>query len=93
MPVTKPRTRLVNFRLSEDEFNGLQAACQQHKARSLSDFTRAAVLDASEPDHDVQGVLRITLASLDTRMEILEIGLRQLLHQVDTVPAMRQSGD
>lgn len=44
MPVFKPRNRLVNFRLSEEEFEKLRASCSLYGARSLSDFARAAVM-------------------------------------------------
>ena len=44
MPVFRPRNRLVNFRLSEDEFEKVRASCSLHGARSLSDFARSAVL-------------------------------------------------
>ena len=44
MPVFKPRNRLVNFRLSEEEFEKLRAGCSLYGARSLSDFARAAVM-------------------------------------------------
>lgn len=44
MPVIKPRNRLVNFRLSEEEFEKLRASCALTGARSLSDFARDAVM-------------------------------------------------
>lgn len=44
MPVFRPRNRLVNFRLSEDEFEKVRASCALYGARSLSDFARSAVL-------------------------------------------------
>ncbi|MBM3726941.1 MAG: hypothetical protein FJW40_16150 [Acidobacteria bacterium] len=44
MSVTKPRNRLVNFRLSEEEFDQLRSACATNGARSISDFARSAVL-------------------------------------------------
>src|SRR5438552_697483 len=44
MPVFRPRNRLVNFRLSEDEFEKVRASCSLYGARSLSDFARSAVL-------------------------------------------------
>lgn len=44
MPVFKPRNRLVNFRLSEDEFERLRASCALSGARSLSDFARDSVM-------------------------------------------------
>ena len=44
MPVPRPRTRLVNFRVSDDEYATLRTACTRHGARSISDFARLAVL-------------------------------------------------
>lgn len=44
MPVFKPRNRLVNFRLSEEEFDKLQGGCRVHGARSISDYARSCVL-------------------------------------------------
>lgn len=44
MPVFRPRTRLVNFRLSEDEYQALKEICARSGARSVSDYARAAVL-------------------------------------------------
>ena len=44
MPVYRPRTRLVNFRLSEDEYRLLKDTCFRSGARSVSDYARSAVL-------------------------------------------------
>jgi hypothetical protein len=44
LPVFHPRTRLVNFRVSEDEFVRLKEGCLRAGARSVSDYARAAVL-------------------------------------------------
>jgi hypothetical protein len=44
LPVFQPRTRLVNFRVSEDEFVRLKEGSLRAGARSVSDFARAAVL-------------------------------------------------
>ncbi len=45
MSVLRPRNRLVNFRLSEDEFELLRDSCGLFGARSISDFARTSVLD------------------------------------------------
>ena len=45
MSVLNPRNRLVNFRLSDEEFERLKNACGQFGARSISDFARGSVLD------------------------------------------------
>ena len=49
MPVYRPRTRLVNFRLSEDEFLMLKDTCARSGARSVSDYARSAVLSGNAP--------------------------------------------
>jgi len=48
MAVTKPRNRTVLFRLTQEEYVALQAACSAGSARSLSDYARERILaDAS----------------------------------------------
>ena len=44
MAIYSPRTRLVNFRLSEEEYQTLKDAALSQGARSISDFARAAIL-------------------------------------------------
>ena len=52
MAICQPRARLVNFRLSEREYEELKKAAQDQSARSISDFARCAILKhvaASQP--------------------------------------------
>jgi hypothetical protein len=48
MSVANPRTRLISFRLSEQEYVRLQALCATQGARSLADFVRESVCWAME---------------------------------------------
>lgn len=43
MAVRNPRTRLISFRLSDEEYQALQSLCEAHEARSLSEFVRAGI--------------------------------------------------
>ena len=43
MSVLRPRTRLVYFRVSEEEYMQLAGACQTYGLRSISDAARMAV--------------------------------------------------
>jgi hypothetical protein len=43
MAILKRRTKLVSFRLSDEEYERLQGACIAEGARSLSEFARAAL--------------------------------------------------
>ena len=45
MSVQKPRTRVVYFRISEEEFGKLNQLCEAQGARSLSDLARTAMQD------------------------------------------------
>jgi mobilization protein NikA len=43
MAILKRRTKLVSFRLSDEEYERVQGACIADGARSISDFARAAL--------------------------------------------------
>jgi hypothetical protein len=44
MAISKPRNRVVLFRLTQDEFHEVQQACIGGAARSVSDYARARIL-------------------------------------------------
>lgn len=43
MPVLHPRTHLVSFRISEDEYQQFSSLCQSEGARSISGLVRSIV--------------------------------------------------
>jgi len=67
---SKPRNRVVVFRLSQDEYETLQAACARAGARNLSDFTRSKVLE------------RLNSASLEEQIAVIQFQLNHLLQGV-----------
>lgn len=79
MSVFRPRNRLVNFRLSDEEFDRLRLSCGAHDCRSISDFARQAVMDkiARGPESE-PGRLR----SLDHKVAELESRVAQLLNLI-----------
>ena len=78
MSITNPRTKLVNFRLSEDEFQNLREASVQNGARSLSDFARSAVLRQLTGETDGDGLLHIRLSDLDHKVSAIETNMREI---------------
>jgi hypothetical protein len=50
VPILKRRDRIVVFRLSQDEYEGLKAACAERGAASISSFARAELLTSLERD-------------------------------------------
>jgi hypothetical protein len=69
MPDSKPRTRAVIFRLTQEEYNRVKSATSAGGARSLSDFARANVLRAAgEP----------TLGQMERKLDELNRAVRQI---------------
>ena len=66
MAIYSPRTRLVNFRLSEDEYQTLKEAAIRLGARSISDFARGAILNSVTDGKSENG--NVDLANLDKKV-------------------------
>jgi hypothetical protein len=79
MAVTNPRTKLVNFRLSEEEFDSLIDACGTLGARSVSDFARSAVLSKFRPA--VVPAIETSLSVMSEKVGELESNLNYLMRQ------------
>jgi len=73
MPVLKPRTRVVYFRISEHEYKEYVAACREHGAQCLSDLARTALrsfVSAGQP------------GSVEGRLNTIEKKLEKVLTAV-----------
>ena len=59
MGISKPRNRVVLFRLTQEEYAQVQQACADEDARSVSDFARARILGqaSSAPLAEMQAKL------------------------------------
>lgn len=71
--VIKPRTRVIFFRVSEEEFREMEIACSRVGARSISDFARVAArrcVNDSGIDH--LGVLLQKLATFEQTLDELQ---------------------
>ncbi len=73
----QPRNRIVVFRLSQQEYMALKAACALHGGRNLSEFTRCEVLEylkrSSLPD-----AVRQTVGALEKEVADLRAALNHL---------------
>jgi len=72
----KIRTRLVNFRVTDEEFEQLKTASDRLGARCLSDFARSVMLGQADP-HPVSSDDR--LLSFDRRLTALERSMSRLV--------------
>jgi hypothetical protein len=75
---SKPRNRVVVFRLSQEEYRSLQDACNRAGARNLSDFTRSEVLECLSPD-GLGGHLARRFATLEQQIAVMQFQLNNLL--------------
>ncbi len=75
------RNRIINFRVSEDEFRRLKAASTLQNARCLSDFARAATLRvAGNTDAEPDRLRSDTdIHALDRRLATLELHVARLV--------------
>lgn len=75
MAVLKARSRLLSFRLTQDELENLRVACLMRGARNVSDFARRAVLAVAEAHPEAQLLDRVS--ALQLRLSGIETGVRQ----------------
>jgi len=71
----KVRTRLVNFRVTDEELEQLRSACDRQGARCLSDFARSSML--ASPTFDPENVVSRVVV-LEQRIASLEISISRL---------------
>ena len=83
MSITNPRNRLVVFRLTEEEYEGLKAACSAAGIRNLSEYTRSELLLTLHSDATELAIQR-RFQDVDHKLE--ELG--SLLQQVFDILGM-----
>jgi len=79
MPVYKPRTRTISFRLSEAEYTELKNLSMEQGSRSLSDFARETVRRAMNDESDAPGGIEARVQALRVRTLEIERELARLI--------------
>lgn len=86
MVATHRKTKMVSFRLSNDEYHLLQGACEKSGARSVSELARSAmqriILDTGAAGTD----------SAEANLRQLQIRLDILTTEVDRLSRLMHSG-
>ena len=80
MAVSNRRSRMISFRLSEQEYEGLLNLCSVSGARSLSDLTRSTV-QSLLPGGENHGLATV-VKQLQARMTELDLEVKQLAQLV-----------
>ena len=76
------RTRIVSFRVSEDEYQDLVSLCLTRQARSISDFARLVTLSQFEP-HTSDGKPEGTLHQIHRKLGAIDRELRRLARLIE----------
>ena len=84
MAVIKPKTRMISFRLSEDEYEYLRENSLNQGAHSVSDYARSILrrLMAGENGFN-RTLVEARINQLDGKMQQLDGELRRLLRLVE----------
>ena len=83
MAINQPRTRLVNFRLSAEEYDRLKDACGTNHSRSVSEFARSAVLSKFLPAPPP--AFEDSLTAVNSKVNELENNLHTLMRQMGLI--------
>jgi hypothetical protein len=83
MAVFKKRTRVVSFRVSDEEYGELLGLSRAHGARSVSDFARLAARQSlCESDGRGLNALQAKLQELSGQVDHLDSEVKRLTHFV-----------
>lgn len=77
----KTRTRIVTIRLAMDEYDRLKEACIEEGARSVSDFSRVAIMRRVSGRLTLPGSEDVT--NLGSRLSEVDAELQRLTLQVN----------
>jgi len=92
MSVLKRRSRMISFRVSEDEYSDLKNLCVNHGARSVSDMARDAVHRLITTHAGPNNRLEIVVQALQSRIEILDTEVKRLGMVLNTQKPARSIG-
>src|SRR5215471_2823571 len=85
MPVLKPRSMLVTFRVSPEEHEELAQSSVKSGARSIADFVRAAALQKAEAFQLPGGNLSGDLMTLSKGLRELDVVLADMRKKIRNV--------
>lgn len=75
-----PRTRIINFRVTDQEYDRLLSACAIAGGNSLSEFARRTVLIVANDTATPDGGVVSRLENLDEKLARLDGSVGELVH-------------
>ncbi len=92
MSVLKRRSRMISFRVSEDEYAGLKNLCINESARSVSDMARDAVHRLIHNRSFSQDHVGNEVQALQLRVDRLDQEVKRLVRVVEQQAATNNGG-
>jgi len=84
--VLNPRNRLVNFRVTDEEYQELRLACLACGSRGISDFARQAIVEYSRRlDRAASQPMEPQNSETATNLVSLHASLRRLIDELNTL--------
>jgi hypothetical protein len=82
MPALHPRSRVVLFRVTEEEYDVLRLACREKGGRNLSEFTRSLLFRAVRGE-STDGAVERHYAGIECTLGDLRASVEKLLEIVE----------
>ncbi len=83
MPINKRRSRIVSFRLSQEEYDSLKSVSATRGARSVSDFTRSVAFQHNDKNNEAMDTIEETLRLLKDKMDTIDREIKKLSKAYD----------
>lgn len=91
MAALKTRTRAVVFRLTQDEYEGLKAVCNEKGMSSFSEFARSELL-ALTGCGEAEQMLQTQLNEMSGQLKKLELLLQEVCRAINQTAAGQSVG-
>ena len=80
------KSRMISFRLTEDEYHRCRQLCFAHGIRSVSEMARAGInLLLQHPEKAPQEALENRVAELEGRIHILGLELKRMAQSAEPI--------
>jgi hypothetical protein len=85
MAVRRRKTRMINWRLTEEEYEALRNLYRVHGSRSMSEFARSALQKAiGESARSVGSIVETRILDLDSKVTSLDHEVARLVQLVES---------
>ena len=89
LPLSSPRTRVIHFRVTEQEYDAVRSACRIEGGQNLSEFARRATIDVAHSMIDGNGALQNQLNNLGQKLSRVDSVLGELVSTLKPARTLR----